>query len=55
MGWGILITVLAVGIIVGGLLALRGTGRAGMPDADVLERAKRRAREAREHEDTEDR
>jgi hypothetical protein len=39
----IIIIVLAVGVIVGGLLTLRSSGRAGMPDADVLKRATKRA------------
>jgi hypothetical protein len=38
-----LIIALVVALLVGGLLTLRR--RPGMPDADVLERAKRRARE----------
>jgi Protein of unknown function (DUF2897) len=39
----IIIIVLVVGVIVGGLLTLRSSGRAGMPDADVLKRASKRA------------
>jgi hypothetical protein len=39
----IIIIVLAIGAIVGGLLTLRSSGRAGMPDADVLKRASKRA------------
>ena len=41
----IVIIVLVVGSIVGGLLTLRQSGRAGMPGKDVLERASKRARE----------
>jgi hypothetical protein len=41
----LIIIVLVVGAIVGGLLTLRGSGRAGMPDADVLKRASKRARD----------
>jgi hypothetical protein len=41
----IIIIVLVVGSIVGGLLTLRRSGRVGMPDKDVLERASKRARE----------
>ena len=47
----IIIIVLAVGAIVGGLLTLRSSGRAGMPDADVLKRASKRAREQAAEED----
>ena len=41
----IIIIVIAVGVILGGLLTLRSSGRAGMPDKDVLERAAKRSRE----------
>ena len=41
----IIIIVLVVGALIGGLLTLRNSGRAGMPDASVLERASKRARE----------
>jgi hypothetical protein len=41
----IIIIVLVIGAIVGGLLTLRSSGRAGMPDADVLKRASKRADE----------
>ena len=41
----IIIIVLVVGALVGGLLTLRRTGRAGMPDDAVLQRAAQRARE----------
>jgi Protein of unknown function (DUF2897) len=41
----IIIIALVVGALIGGLLTLRSSGRAGMPDADVLSRATKRARE----------
>ncbi|MDP9082298.1 MAG: DUF2897 family protein [Pseudomonadota bacterium] len=41
----LLIILLVVGALVGGLLTLRNSGRAGMPDAEVLQRASKRARE----------
>jgi hypothetical protein len=41
----IIIIALVVGVIVGGLLTLRSSGRAGMPDADVLKRASKRAQD----------
>jgi hypothetical protein len=41
----ILIVLLVVGVILGGLLTLRSSGRAGMPDVDVLKRASKRADE----------
>ena len=41
----LIIIVIAVGVIVGGLLTLRSSGRAGMPDADVLKRASKRAQD----------
>jgi hypothetical protein len=41
----ILIILLVVGVVAGGLLTLRSSSNVGMPDADVLERAKKRARE----------
>ena len=40
-----LIILLVVGSLIGGLLTLRRSGRAGMPSAAVLERATKRARE----------
>jgi hypothetical protein len=42
---GFIIIVLVVAAIVGGLLTLRSSGRAGMPDADVLKRASKRAQD----------
>ena len=41
----IIIILLVVGALIGGLLTLRNSGRTGMPDADLLERATKRARE----------
>jgi hypothetical protein len=41
----LIIIVLVVGVLVGGLLTLRSSSRTGMPDADVLDRAQKRARE----------
>jgi hypothetical protein len=41
----IIIIVLVVGVLVGGLLTLRNSGRAGLPSDEVLKRAAKRARE----------
>jgi hypothetical protein len=41
----IIIIVLVVGALIGGLLTLRNSGRAGMPNDAVLQRAAKRARE----------
>lgn len=41
----IIIIVLVVGVLVGGLLTLRNSSRAGLPDDSVLQRAAKRARE----------
>jgi hypothetical protein len=41
----LLIILVVVAALIGGLFVLRGSTRAGMPDADVLDRAKQRARE----------
>jgi hypothetical protein len=48
----IIIIVLVVGVLVGGLLTLRRTGRTGMPDDAVLQRAAKRAREQAAAEET---
>jgi uncharacterized membrane protein (Fun14 family) len=40
----IVIIVLVVGVLIGGLLTLRSSGRAGIPNQDVLDRATKRAR-----------
>jgi len=50
----IVIVALVVGVLVGGLLVLRSRGAMGMPDADVMERAKKRAREQAASEKDED-
>ncbi|MHB8476063.1 MAG: DUF2897 family protein [Steroidobacteraceae bacterium] len=47
----IIIIVIAVGAILGGLLTLRRSGRAGLPDEAVLRRAAQRAREQAAAED----
>jgi hypothetical protein len=39
------IIVIVAAVLVGGLLTLRNSGRAGMPDDVVLKRAAKRARE----------
>jgi hypothetical protein len=41
----IIIIALVVGALVGGLLTLRSSGRAGMPNDEVLKRATKHARE----------
>jgi hypothetical protein len=41
----ILIIVVVIAVVLGGLLSLRSSGRAGMPSEDVLKRASARARE----------
>ena len=40
---GVLIVALVVAVLVGVLLTLRSSRNVGMPDRDVLERAKKRA------------
>ena len=45
------IIALVVVVLIGGLLALRSSGRAGMPSEDVLERAAKRARDTASRED----
>jgi hypothetical protein len=50
----IIIIILVVGALVGGLLTLRSSGRAGIPDDSVLQRAAKRAREQAAAEDQED-
>jgi hypothetical protein len=47
----LIIIVLVVAVLAGGLLTLRRSGRAGMPSAEVLERAAKRAREQAAAED----
>lgn len=47
----IIIIVLVVAVLLGGLLTLRRSGRTGMPDDAVLQRAAKRAREQAAEED----
>ena len=41
----VVIIFLVAAVLIGGLLTLRNSGRAGMPDDAVLKRAAKRARE----------
>ncbi len=41
----LIIIVLVVALLIGGIMTLRSTRGTGMPDAEVLERARARARE----------
>lgn len=41
----LIIFFLVAAVLIGGMLALRGSGRAGLPDEEVLKRAAKRARE----------
>jgi hypothetical protein len=50
----ILIIVLVVGVLIGGLLTLRSSGRSGLPNDAVLKRAAQRAREQAAAEKDED-
>jgi hypothetical protein len=50
----IVIIFIVVAVLVGGLLTLRSSGRAGMPGQDVLERASKRARENAAEDSKED-
>ena len=43
----VIIALVAV-VLIGGLLTLRNSGRAGMPDEEVLKRAAKRAREIKD-------
>lgn len=47
MGRTLLIIFIVVAVIVGGLLTLRSSTRAGLPEEDVLKRAQQRADEER--------
>jgi hypothetical protein len=49
----ILVIALVVAVLVGGLFVLRNSGSAGMPGADVLGRAKKRADEQAAAQDEE--
>jgi hypothetical protein len=51
----IIIIVFVVGALIGGLLTLRNSGRAGMPNDAVLQRAAKRAREQAAAEEAADR
>jgi hypothetical protein len=48
-----IIIVVVVAALIGGILTLRSTRSAGMPDKDVLERAKLRARDQAAKDDQE--
>jgi hypothetical protein len=52
----VIIILLVVGALIGGLLTLRSTRSAGMPNKDVMDRAKQRAREqaAKDEKDEKD-
>ena len=52
----IIVIVVVLAIIAGGILTLRGSARTGMPERDVIERAKERARQmdAKDEEDGRD-
>jgi hypothetical protein len=49
----IVIIVVVVAALIGGLLTLRSSRSAGMPEQDVLDRAKQRAREQAAKDDRE--
>jgi hypothetical protein len=49
----LVIIVVVVAALIGGLLTLRSTRSAGMPDKDVMTRAKQRAREQADKDDQE--
>jgi Protein of unknown function (DUF2897) len=40
-----IVIIVVAAVLIGGLLALRRSGRVGMPDPSVLERAEKRTRE----------
>jgi uncharacterized membrane protein (DUF106 family) len=46
----VVIVVLVAAVLIGGLLTLRNSGRAGMPDDEVLKRAAKRARELKDED-----
>jgi len=50
---GLIIIVIVVVALVGGLLTLRSSRSAGMPDKDVIDRAKQREREQTAKDDRE--
>jgi len=49
----LLVIMLVAGALVGGLLALRASGRLGMPSDEVIKRARRREQERRTSDDDE--
>jgi len=57
MSVAIIIIVVAVGFLVGGIMALRSSSKTGMPSQEVLDRATQRARklDAAEQESNRDR
>lgn len=50
----VVLIVVLVAIVVGTMMTLRSSARTGMPSQDVLERAKRRARELESREKKDD-
>ncbi len=56
MTTAIIVIVVVVGFLIGGLLALKNSGKTGLPPPDVLKRASKRAREldAEEQQDKRD-
>lgn len=50
----VILIVVIVALIVGTMMTLRSSARTGMPDQDVLERAKRRERELESSEKDDD-
>lgn len=50
----LIIFALVAAVLIGGLMALRSSGRVGLPSREVLERAAKRAREQAAAEDAAD-
>ena len=50
----LIIFALVAAVLIGGLMTLRSSGRAGLPSQEVLERAAKRAREQAAAEDAAD-
>ena len=50
----LIIIALVAAVLIGGLMTLRSSGRAGLPSQEVLERAAKRAREQAAAEDAAD-
>ena len=46
----VLVIALVVAVLLGGMLALRSSGRTGMPSDEVLKRASKRVREQADEE-----